>query len=285
MRHSLPVAWLLCLAVLAGVAAPVRAAGRDGDIIATAGEILDSFGNLQLRGIPPALLKDAQGVAIIPHVIKAGFVIGGRHGRGVILVRGADGVWGKPLFLTLSGGSIGWQVGVQSTDLVLVFKTRSSLDRILEGKGKLTLGADAAVAAGPLGRQAEAATDGQLKAEIYSYSRSRGLFAGVSLEGAALLMDTRGTDAYYRTEPAAVIDPRTGVTVPVTPPSVSLQMQVTQMTAAGAPIIEPPPLPVPQAPLPLPTPLPQAPLPFPTPVPPPAPAAPAQPYVPQPLPR
>ena len=266
MQYTLPAALVFSLFLASQTAlaqvGPFRA-GRDAEIMDSAGEILDSFGNLQLRGIPPAMLKDAQGVAIIPHVIKAGFVIGGRHGRGVVLVRNADGSWGRPLFLSLSGGSVGWQVGVQSTDLVLVFKNRTSLDRILDGKGKLTLGADAAIAAGPLGRQAEAATDGQLKAEIYSYSRSRGLFAGVSLEGAALLMDPRDTDAYYRTEAASVVDPRTGAVVPVTPPSVALQMKLTQMAGgAAAPVIDGPPIqsqPLPQAPLPLPTPLPPAP--------------------------
>src|SRR5208337_2824100 len=151
-----------------------------------------------LRGLPPAMVHDAQAVAIIPDVIKAGFVIGGRHGRGIVVVRQPDGSWSNPLFVSLTGGSIGWQIGVQSTDVVLVFKTRNSLDRIIKGKGKLTLGADAAVAAGPVGRQAEADTDGQLKAEIYSYSRSRGLFVGLSLEGAGLLVDQDTNESFYR---------------------------------------------------------------------------------------
>jgi lipid-binding SYLF domain-containing protein len=136
-------------------------------------------------------------VAILPDVVKAGFVVGGRYGRGVILLRQPDGSWSNPVFITLAGGGIGWQVGVQSTDLVLVFKTSNSLDRILKGKGKLTLGADVAVAAGPVGRQAEAATDAMLRAEIYSYSRSRGLFAGVSVEGAGLLVDCEANEAFY----------------------------------------------------------------------------------------
>ena len=120
---------------------------------------------------------------IVPRVIKAGLVVGGRFGRGVVLVRNGKGCWSNPAFVTLTGGSVGWQIGVQSTDLVLVFKNRKTADRLLHGKDKLTLGADAAVAAGPLGRQAEAGTDARLHAEIYSYSRSRGLFAGISLKG------------------------------------------------------------------------------------------------------
>ena len=128
-------------------------------------------------------MQDAAGVAVIPHVVKAGFVFDGRFGRGVVLARQPDGTWSNPIFLTLAGGGVGWQVGVESTDVILVFKTRESLDRLMGGKDKITLGADVAVAAGPVGRQAEAATDAQLKAEIFSYSRSRGLFLGAFAGG------------------------------------------------------------------------------------------------------
>jgi lipid-binding SYLF domain-containing protein len=142
-------------------------------------------------------MQDAKGVAIIPSVVKAGFLVGGRFGRGVVLVREPNGAWSNPVFVVLVGGGVGGQLGIQSTDLVLVFKTSHSLDRILRGKGKLTLGGDVAIAAGPLGREAEAATDVQLKAEIFSYSRSRGLFAGISLEGAGLLSDGHAKEAFY----------------------------------------------------------------------------------------
>jgi lipid-binding SYLF domain-containing protein len=250
-----------CLvAVLGGQA--LLAAPRDTSTIESASEVLDALAAIPLKGIPPSLLQDAQGVAVIPGVIKASFVIGGRHGKGVLLVREPNGFWSKPIFITLTGGSVGWQAGVQSTDLVLVFKTRNSLDGILKGKGKLTLGADVAVAAGPVGRQAEAGTDGQLKAEIYSYSRSRGLFAGVSLEGAALHMDSGATDSYYRTEAGSVLDPMTGRLIPLTPPSEKLRLKLGSMTPTMepapvfVPVPEPPPAPsgvVP--PLPLPTPI------------------------------
>src|SRR5207245_392761 len=128
--------------------------------VSSAAEVLQALSAVPFGGIPRTLLQDAQGIVIVPDVIKAGFVIGGRHGRGVALVRGPSGAWGNPVFVSLTGGGIGWQIGVQSTDVVLVFKTRKGLDRILEGKDKLTLGADVAVAAGPVGRQAEAGTDG-----------------------------------------------------------------------------------------------------------------------------
>lgn len=147
------------------------------------------------KGIPPALLKGAVGIAIIPGVIKLGFIVGGRHGSGVLMVRDKEGKWSNPVFVSITGGSVGWQIGAQSTDVILVFKSRRSVEGIK--KGKFTLGVDAAVAAGPVGRKLEAATDVKLKAEIYSYSRSRGLFAGVSLEGAALQIDDDADAAYY----------------------------------------------------------------------------------------
>lgn len=149
-------------------------------------EVLDELTRIPMKGIPARLLADAQAVAIIPRTIKVGVGVGGRAGRGVVLVKDKDGNWLDPVFVDLAGASVGFQAGVESTDVVLVFRTRKSVDRLLEGKGKLTLGADASVAAGPVGRTAAAATDAKLDAEIVSYSRSRGLFAGVSLDGAAI---------------------------------------------------------------------------------------------------
>lgn len=221
-------------------------------------EVLQAFSTLKFQSIPPALLQDAQGIAIIPNVIKAGFVIGGRFGRGVVLVRQKDGSWGCPIFITLSGGGIGWQAGVQSTDLILVFKTKNGLDRIMQGRSKLTLGADLAVAAGPLGRNASAATDGQLKAEIFSYSRSRGLFAGLSVEGAGIGVDCDANEAYYRLpggRPGDVSLLR-GNQVPAS--AEDLRSHITQMTQASSPP-PPPELPVPPAPLPSQTGTPQPP--------------------------
>jgi len=170
-----------------------EAAPKDKILLAT--DILEEIMGIPEKGIPPSLLNDAAGIAIIPNVIKIGFVIGGRHGTGVLLVRGEGGQWSNPSFISLTGGSLGWQIGAQSTDVILVFKNRKSIDGIMNGK--FTLGADAAVAAGPVGRRGEAATDASLKAEIYSYSRSRGLFAGVSLEGSALQIDEEANASYY----------------------------------------------------------------------------------------
>lgn len=206
---------------------------REAATVEAAADTLKAFADLHLRGIPPALLRNAQGVAIVPGMVKGGFVIGVRHGHGVLLVRGPHGGWGNPLFVTLTGGSVGLQAGVQSTDLLLVFKTRGSLDRLLAGKGNLTLGADAAVAAGPLGRQAEAATDAQLRAEIYSYSRSRGLFAGFSVEGSGLQLDPQANATFYRIMGGRAVDV---LTLPAVPePAARLREQLTRMSAPPLP--------------------------------------------------
>jgi lipid-binding SYLF domain-containing protein len=139
------------------------------------------------KSIPLDLLRDAKAIAVIPDMLKVGFVFGGRRGEGLISVKSPDGTWSNPSFITMTGGSVGFQAGVSSTDVVLVFRTQHGVDSIV--RGKFTLGADASAAAGPVGRTANASTDGQLKAEIYSYSRSRGLFAGVALDGSALRID------------------------------------------------------------------------------------------------
>lgn len=147
------------------------------------------------KSIPQDLLRDARAIAVIPDRIKAGFIFGGSRGEGLISVKTADGTWSNPSFITMTGGSVGFQAGVSSTDVVLVFRTQRGVDSIV--RGKFTLGADASAAAGPVGRTASASTDAQMKAEIYSYSRSRGLFAGVALDGSALRIDYDANAAVY----------------------------------------------------------------------------------------
>ncbi len=183
-------------AIFALVPSVARGQMREQEIIQNANTVFEQMTSLHVKAIPQALLADAEGVAIIPNVIKGGFVIGARHGKGVLLIRDGQGLWQTPVFVSLTGGNVGWQAGVQSTDLILVFKTRRSVNGILNGK--ITLGADAAAAAGPVGRQAAAATDGRLQAEIYSYSRSRGLFAGVSVDGSVLRVESDLNAAYYQ---------------------------------------------------------------------------------------
>ncbi|HZZ28191.1 MAG TPA: YSC84-related protein [Pirellulales bacterium] len=164
--------------------------------IEAATQVLNEIMAAPARAIPRALLHDAQAIAIAPGLIKGGFIIGARYGRGVLVMRNDQGAWRAPSFITIAGGSIGWQAGVQSTDVILVFKTRQSVQGLLNGK--FTMGVTASAAAGPVGRDASAATDVQLKAEVYSYSRSRGLFAGAALDGSVISMDNAATAAYYR---------------------------------------------------------------------------------------
>ena len=195
IHRSIPV---LLMVFLALPSAYSIAASEEANRVESATEVLSKIMEIPESAIPPVLLADAQGVAIIPGVIKVGLVVGGQYGRGVLTVRGKGGAWSNPVFITLMSGSIGWQIGAESTDFVVVFKTPRSIEGIM--KGKYTLGADAGVAAGPVGRLAKASTDIELKAEIYSYSRSRGLFAGISLEGSSLQVDDKSNAAYYEKE-------------------------------------------------------------------------------------
>jgi lipid-binding SYLF domain-containing protein len=156
--------------------------------------VFQEIAELTDEGIPESILREAHGIAIIPGVVKAAYGIGGEYGRGVLLV-GDKGAWSNPSFVILAGGSLGWQIGIQKSDLVLVFRTRQSIDNIAEGK--ITLGADAGVAAGPVGRGAQATTDLEMKAEIYAYSKAKGLFVGISLKGAAIQIDGQSNKDYY----------------------------------------------------------------------------------------
>lgn len=197
MRHLL-MATLLC--AVFGLACTSGVARADAEMtVCAADQTLHEIMAIPASQIPGALLADAQGVAIIPGVIKIGFIAGIRRGHGVVLVRGPDGAWSLPQFVTLTGGSVGWQAGVQGTDVVLVFMTKKSVEGLMTGK--FTIGADAAAAAGPVGRNAAAATDGRLRAEILSYSRSRGLFAGISLDGSAIEVDAAEQINYYGSVP------------------------------------------------------------------------------------
>ena len=157
-------------------------------------QVLEDLGDIPETSIPPALMEKAYGIAIIPGVIKIGLGLGGRWGKGILVVR-EDSVWSPPLFLSLGGGSVGWQFGVQSTDIVLIFRNRESIEAFLDGN--FTLGVDASIAAGPVGRHVGAKTDVEFRSEIYSYSKSRGLFAGIALEGASLDIDDDANAAFY----------------------------------------------------------------------------------------
>jgi len=164
-------------------------------LVEESGKVLSEVQQMPDQSIPEDLLRKASGVAVFPNTISAGFGIGGKYGQGIIIVRDKNGNWTPPAIFTIAGGSLGWQIGGQATDFVLLIMNRRSIDGLLQSQFKL--GADANVAAGPVGRSAEASTDAQLKGGILSYSRSRGLFAGVKLEGAVITQHWDGDEALY----------------------------------------------------------------------------------------
>jgi lipid-binding SYLF domain-containing protein len=158
-------------------------------------KVFEAFSDLTEQTIPTWLLERAYGVVVVPSVVKAALMVGGRGGRGVMAVRNPDGSWSNPVFVTLGGVNYGLQFGVQSTDVVLVLMSRQSVEGI--AGGKVTLGADASAAAGPLGRSSSAATDATLSAQVLSYSRSSGLFAGVALDGSVISIDRKANETAY----------------------------------------------------------------------------------------
>jgi lipid-binding SYLF domain-containing protein len=187
----------LAAALVATLAAPGTAkAAEDLDRrVQTATWVLQDLQKIPEQAIPPNLLNSAYAIAVLPNVTKAGFIVGGSYGKGVLLVRQPDGSWSNPSFIKLANLGIGWQAGAQGADLVLVFKTQRGVENI--ARGKFTLGGSASASAGPVGRTALAMTDGEFKSEIYTYARSRGLFAGVSLDGGAITIDQVANASWY----------------------------------------------------------------------------------------
>jgi lipid-binding SYLF domain-containing protein len=191
------------LAALALVATPslAQTSSREEARLIEASGVLEELRSTRDQFIPDRLLERAYGIAVVPNVVKGGLGIGGRFGRGVLVVRDKDGRFTNPVFVNLTGGSFGWQIGVQSIDVVLVFTTREGIEGITDGQ--LTLGADASVAAGPVGRQASASTDPSFSKEVYSYSRTRGLFAGLALDGSAITIDRKANSRFYKKRASA----------------------------------------------------------------------------------
>jgi lipid-binding SYLF domain-containing protein len=158
-------------------------------------KVFESFSNLTEQSIPTWMLERAYGIVVVPNVVKVALSLGGRGGRGVMSVRNPDGTWSNPVFVTLAGVNFGFQFGIQSTDVVLMLMSRQSVEGI--AGGKVTLGGDASVAAGPLGRAASANTDATFKAQVLSYSRNEGLFAGVALDGTVISIDDSSNATAY----------------------------------------------------------------------------------------
>jgi lipid-binding SYLF domain-containing protein len=247
MRMTVPAVLLLAATLAAG---PAAAQSREANTIDLSRQVLTELQAIPDLRVPDWLLQRAEGIAILPQVVKAGVIFGGRGGTGVLLVRQPDGRWSNPLFIGIGAGSFGWQFGVQATDMVFVFTTRRSIEGVTGGK--LTFGGDAAAVAGPVGRSATAATDLTLGAEIYSYSRSQGLFAGVSLEGTYLFPRRSANDRFYGRSgilPSDIVAPGAP---PAPPPAPALVAEVERITAvpaggaAVAPAEAPPPPPAPQ---------------------------------------
>src|ERR1700675_631241 len=186
---------VLCLGLLA--AATASADNKEQKRLENSGAVMQEIINVP-DSIPQQVLEKAECVIVFPSVMKAAFVVGGSYGRGAMVCRtgaGFKGPWGAPSMYALEGGSVGFQIGGQATDLILLIMNNRGASSVLSSKVKL--GADASVAAGPKGRDASADTDAYLRAEILSYSRSRGVFAGISLEGSTLRPDDDANEQVY----------------------------------------------------------------------------------------
>ena len=195
LRFFLAVSSILALGLACGGSKSqgspyAESAGRIDDATA----VLESMLKIPDKAIPEKVLQDARGIAVIPGVVKASAIFGGGKGLGVMSVRRNDGSWSYPSFITTEAHSIGWQLGIEKVDLVLVFRTSSSIQKTLQNE--LTLGGTVSAAAGPLGRYASASTNSQVNSEIYSYARASGLFVGASLDGSVFHIDN-GTNATF----------------------------------------------------------------------------------------
>jgi lipid-binding SYLF domain-containing protein len=168
--------------------------GNEAKRVRDAATIFDEIMAAEDKAIPTAILSKATGIAIFPSTVKAGFIFGGMRGRGILSGHSANG-WSSPAFLTLTGGSFGLQIGGQAADIVLVINGDRGLQNLVSNQFKI--GANASVAAGPVGRDAQAATDIQLRAQILSYSRARGLFAGVTINGSTIRQDVDANARFY----------------------------------------------------------------------------------------
>ena len=186
--------------VIVALAVTSLTAQSPGEVrrLADAAVVLDEIMAAGDQAVPRAILEKAEGIAVFPSLIKGGFVVGGQRGHGVLSVRDKKtGGWSAPAFLTITGGSIGAQFGAQAIDLVLVVNNQRGLEQLV--KNQFKVGADAGVAAGPVGREASASTDIQMRALILSYSRARGLFAGITLNGSTIRQDRNANERFYGT--------------------------------------------------------------------------------------
>jgi lipid-binding SYLF domain-containing protein len=195
MKRLVATCLSLFLAVTFVLPTQAQADSKTDERLQRSQRVFEAFSDLTEQSIPSWLLERAYGVVVVPGVVKVALTLGGRGGKGVMSVRNPDGTWSAPTFVILGGANFGFQIGVQSTDVVLVLMSRESVEGI--AGGKVTLGADASVAAGPLGRSSSAATDATLSAQVLSYSRASGLFAGVALDGTVIAIDRSANESAY----------------------------------------------------------------------------------------
>jgi SH3 domain-containing YSC84-like protein 1 len=182
--------------LLPAVAAWSQSGAKNADVerVQSASTVLSQIMEAPDRSIPDGIMDGAKCIAIVPSMLKASFIFGANYGKGVATCRASTG-WSSPVFFRISGGSFGFQAGGQASDLVLVIRTMNGMQQLLQSKFKL--GADASAAAGPVGRDTQAATDLTMRAQILTYSRARGLFAGVSVNGALVRQDNGATNSFY----------------------------------------------------------------------------------------
>jgi lipid-binding SYLF domain-containing protein len=194
MKKLILLALLASLCSLAFAADDQAKPSKASDRVQAAGDVLSEIESAPDSGIPQEILGKAECVAVVPSMLKGGFIVGGKYGRGLASCRTPKG-WSAPAFFTITGGSVGIQIGGQAVDLVMLIMNNDGMQHLLSSK--VALGADASVAAGPVGRHAEGNTDWKMRAQVLTYSRTRGVFAGVSLNGAVLKQDKDSTREFY----------------------------------------------------------------------------------------
>jgi lipid-binding SYLF domain-containing protein len=231
---ALAAASLLTLPAVAETSAAPTVDSREAETLTQSLTVLRDLQAIADQRIPDLLLSKAEGLIILPGNVKVGLWFGARFGNGVMLVRNEDRSWSNPVFVSMGGGSFGAQFGGQVSDIVLVLTTRDSIEGITDGK--LTLGADASAAAGPVGRTASASTSVAFDAEVYSYAKSQGLFLGVSLEGNGIFIAKKANQRFHGTSSAAEI---LGNRSPAPAPAPELVAEVTKLTSsANAAVVE-----------------------------------------------
>lgn len=219
IRHSGLLLGLLAL--LPAVPGFAQQQAKEDHIVRSSAALLQSMLRDPDFGVPAPVIRGSQGVILFPNMLQVGFIGGARHGRGIVMVRDTmTGEWSNPFFITLTGGNVGLQIGASSSELLLVFQERATIERFLLGQGKMTLGVDASAAAGPIGAGVGGETDPRFKADMMTYSRGKGLYAGAVVGGSVATVDHRADWAYY--------------TAPVTPSEILANSNKEMVVPASA---------------------------------------------------